>query len=123
MRKYQIPLASSTLVVSNESLGGLDSYDRLADWPAFAQYLAAHYTEVVERQFPDWSLGFKSLDADDIPPESGYNPFLELHDSTEESSWSGSVAKCLLATFKLRTNEALSTGQPAFTPDPRLPRY
>ena len=78
---------------------------------------------LTERQFPDWSMGFKSIDAADFPSGSGCSSFLELQGSGDELSWRGSVAKCWLETFKLRLNEALSSGRPEFTPDPRRPRY
>ncbi len=55
---------------------------------------------VTARQFPDWSLGFKDLDAVEISFAPGYDPSPALLPTGDELSWQASVAMTLLATFK-----------------------
>jgi hypothetical protein len=56
---------------------------------------------VGERQFPNWSMGFKNLDdepgADAVP---GYNAHPDLPSPDDGLAWQGSVAMSLLASFK-----------------------
>ena len=98
-------------------------YATIREDPRHHRVVTLLATPVDKRQFPDWSLGFKSLDTSDFLPVAGYSSYLEPHDASQEFSWGGSVALCLLATFKLRANEGLATGPATFIPDPRRPRY
>ena len=77
---------------------------------------------VSERRFPDWSMGFAIGEANAGLKVPGYDSFLEVRRSGDELPWKGSIAMCLLATFKLKLNEGLSAGQPTFIPGPRRPR-
>ena len=43
---------ADVLVVTNEWLQLPNSFDKLKTWPAFDQYLAANYTQVIARDFP-----------------------------------------------------------------------
>ena len=55
---------------------------------------------VAERQFPNWSMGFKDLAEVDAGSVPGYNPSPALPAANDELSWQASVAMSLLATFK-----------------------
>ena len=55
---------------------------------------------VPERQFPNWSMGFKDLSAVGVADVTGYPPRPALPVESEEVSWQASVALSLLATFQ-----------------------
>jgi hypothetical protein len=54
---------------------------------------------VPQRQFPDWSMGFKQLESGGVPPIDGYKAQLELPPWVDILPWKASVALKLLATF------------------------
>ncbi len=54
---------------------------------------------VAERQFPDWSMGFKNLDGVDAAAFPGYNPHPVIPGADEESAVKASVALRLLAWY------------------------
>ena len=54
---------------------------------------------IAERQFPDWSMGFKNLDGVDVAAFPGYNPHPIVPGAADESSVRASVALRLLAWY------------------------
>lgn len=54
---------------------------------------------IAERQFPNWTMGFKNLGEVDLDSVPGYNPHPILPPPHDEMSWQASVAMSLLATF------------------------
>ena len=46
---------ATVIVLTNEYFQGrgVNSFDRIDNWPDYARYLRANYTEVVARSFPD----------------------------------------------------------------------
>jgi hypothetical protein len=55
---------------------------------------------LAERQFPDWSMGFRDLSAPDARSVPGYSQFLNTPLTSAEFSSDPSRAKRLLTTFK-----------------------
>jgi hypothetical protein len=55
---------------------------------------------VEDRQFPDWSMGFRDLTAGDMEGTPGYNEFLNTPLTGEEFSADPSRSQRLLMTFK-----------------------
>jgi uncharacterized protein YaaQ len=55
---------------------------------------------LAERQFPDWSMGFKDLNAIDVRSNPGYTEFLNCPLTEAEFSKDPSRCKKLLMTFK-----------------------
>ncbi len=55
---------------------------------------------VDERQFPDWSMGFRDLNSPEIHATPGYNEFLNTPLTGREFSGDPSRAQTLLLTFK-----------------------
>ena len=53
-----------------------------------------------QRQFPDWSMGFRDLDAGDLHAMPGYNEFLNTPLTGAEFSSDPSRCQRLLMTFK-----------------------
>lgn len=54
---------------------------------------------IAERQFPDWSMGFKNLDGVDVAAFPGYNPHPIVPGTADEASVRASVALRLLAWY------------------------
>ena len=48
---------AAVLVVSDEALGGSNSFEKLQQWPDFDRYLQQNYQQVVERRFPQERYG------------------------------------------------------------------
>jgi hypothetical protein len=53
-----------------------------------------------ERQFPEWSMGFRNLDSADSLDHAGYSEFLNTKLTSEEFSSNPTRAQKLLLTFK-----------------------
>ena len=56
--------------------------------------------QLAERQFPDWSMGFKDLNTVDLRSTPGYSEFLNCPLTEEEFLKDPSRCKKLLLTFK-----------------------
>jgi hypothetical protein len=54
---------------------------------------------VPQRQFPDWSMGFRHLETDDVFSSEGYKTLPEVFPPVDSLPWKASVALKLLATF------------------------
>ncbi len=57
---------------------------------------------VAEREFPDWSMGFRDLDSPEIRALPGYNDFLNIPLTSGEFLANPSRAQTLLRVFKSR---------------------
>lgn len=55
---------------------------------------------ISQRSFPDWSMGFKSLDDEDLTAIEGYSDYLASDDTTQYMNTHQSFAFALLAHFK-----------------------
>jgi hypothetical protein len=56
--------------------------------------------EIDQRDFPDWSMGFKNLTALELDDVKGYNEFLNLSFQDEELISNPSKSQKLLLSFK-----------------------
>ena len=54
---------------------------------------------MAERQFPDWSMGFKNLDGGNVAAFPGYNPHPIVPGAEDEMSVKASIALRLLAWY------------------------
>jgi hypothetical protein len=55
---------------------------------------------VAERQFPEWSMGFRDLNAPDVLASMGYSQFLNTPLTGTEFSSNPALCQKLLTTFK-----------------------
>lgn len=81
-----------------ETVRGL--YARIENDPRHGGEIALQQSFVEERQFPDWSMGFRDLDSTEERTTPGYSEFLNAPLTGREFSGSPSRAQKLLLTFK-----------------------
>lgn len=58
------------------------------------------YGEIAERNFPDWKMGFKKLDAADAASVTGYSDFLTADQQHEQAQGRNGFAIDMLNHFK-----------------------
>ena len=75
-------------------------YDKVARDPRHRGLLVLLQGTLAERQFPDWSMGFRDLNAADVIAVPGYNEFLNT--PLTDARFSSDPTRCqkLLNTFK-----------------------
>jgi hypothetical protein len=56
--------------------------------------------EHMEREFPEWSMGFKKVESDSLPQLPGYSDFLDLPLTSEQFLMNPSKSLRLLLNFK-----------------------
>ncbi len=76
-----------------------DLYAKISEDPLHYNVTTIVTITVPERQFPDWSMGFKNLGDEDGASIQGYRPLRELPPWVDILPWRASVAMNLLATF------------------------
>lgn len=59
-----------------------------------------HEGNVDERQFPEWSMGFRDLNSPDVQSIPGYNEFLNKSLTGEEFTSNPTICQKLLLMFK-----------------------
>ena len=76
------------------------SYDKIARDPRHRGLLVLLQGMLAERQFPDWSMGFRDLKAADVLAVPGYDEFLNT--PLTDARFSSDPTRCqkLLNTFK-----------------------
>jgi hypothetical protein len=87
-------------VLEGEEAAVRTMYARISRDPRHRGLLAILQGPVNERQFPDWSMGFKDLRADDVHTTAGYSEFLNTPLTSAEFSADPSRCQKLLTTFK-----------------------
>jgi hypothetical protein len=75
-------------------------YDRISRDPRHRGLLVLHQGPLQERQFPDWTMGFRDLKATDTINTPGYSEFLNAPLTGAEFSGDPSRYQRLLMTFK-----------------------
>lgn len=74
-------------------------YARIADDPRHGGIISLFRGEVTAREFPDWSMGFRDLQSDEVRSLPGFNEFLNA--PLSEDGFSGSQrAKKVFSVFK-----------------------
>jgi hypothetical protein len=75
-------------------------YDKVARDPRHRGLLVLLQGTLTERQFPDWSMGFRDLNAADVLAVPGYDEFLNT--PLTDARFSSDPTRCqkLLNTFK-----------------------
>ncbi len=81
-----------------EAVRGL--YERIAEDPRHGGEITLQEGFVEERQFPDWSMGFRDLDSPEARADPAYNEYLNAPLTGREFSGQPSRAQKLLLTFK-----------------------
>lgn len=75
-------------------------YERIAADPRHGGEITLQQGFAEDRQFPDWSMGFRDLDAPEARADPAYNEFLNAPLTGQEFSGEPSRAQKLLLTFK-----------------------
>lgn len=75
------------------------TFGTIRDDPRHRGVLTVLRDPTVERAFPDWSMGFRHLSADEIRETDGFNPFLQ-QPAGRELGASATSAYQLLKLFK-----------------------
>jgi len=75
-------------------------YAKIGDDPRHRGLLTLIEGPLAERQFPDWSMGFRDLAAADVSALPGYNEFLNTPLTGLEFSSNPTRCQKLLTTFK-----------------------
>lgn len=71
---------------------------RIAKDPRHEKFVVLHEEQITQRMFPDWSMGFRDLDAASAP--DGFTPFMNSTLSMASLGDHPSRAKLLLMAFK-----------------------
>ena len=75
-------------------------YEKIRDDPRHGGEITLQQGFVEERQFADWSMGFRDLDSPEVRSTPGYSEFLNTPLTGDEFSDDPSRAQKLLLTFK-----------------------
>jgi hypothetical protein len=75
-------------------------YAKIGHDPRHRGLLTLLQGPLAERQFPDWSMGFRDLNAADVLSTPGYSEFLNTPLTGEEFSSDPTRCQKLLMTFK-----------------------
>ena len=76
------------------------TYDRIAGDPRHHEITMLVEGELEERDFPDWSMGFQTLDNENVRALPGYSDFLDLKFSVFQFADDPSRAHQLLRVFR-----------------------
>jgi hypothetical protein len=74
--------------------------ERIKEDPRHRGMIVLMQAEHEARDFSDWSMGFKTLDDDELPSLPGYSDFLDLPLTSEQFLLNPSKSLRLLLTFK-----------------------
>lgn len=75
-------------------------YEKIGTDPRHDGAITLHQSFAQERQFPDWSMGFRNLDSPELRTVPGYSEFLNSPLTGGEFSADPSRSQRLLLTFK-----------------------
>ena len=75
-------------------------YERIIADPRHRGEITMQQGFVEERQFPDWSMGFRDLDSPEARADPTYSEFLNAPLTSREFSGEPSLAQKLLLTFE-----------------------
>lgn len=75
-------------------------YEKIGTDPRHDGAITLHQSIAEERQFPDWSMGFRNLDSPELRTVPGYSEFLNSPLTGGEFSADPSRSQRLLLTFK-----------------------
>ena len=75
-------------------------YTKISADPRHTGDLVLYQGTSEERQFPDWSMGFRDLDSPEARANPGYNEFLNTPLTGQEFSENPTRSQKLLLTFK-----------------------
>jgi hypothetical protein len=87
-------------VLEGEELAVQKLYSRIGRDPRHRGLQTLLQGPVEERQFPDWSMGFRDLGAGDLHATPGYNEFLNAPLTGQEFSSDPTRCQRLLMSFK-----------------------
>lgn len=75
-------------------------YDKIQDDTRHHRVNCIGKKSIEQRSFPNWSMGFKSLNDEGVIPVEGYSDFMESEDSAAYLASHSSFAYSLLSHFK-----------------------
>ncbi len=87
-------------VLEGEKEKVLATYRRISEDPRHRDVVVLLRGELPERDFPDWSMGFKSIDNETAKTISGFTPFLDMTFSVFDFASDPSRAHKLLRIFR-----------------------
>ena len=87
-------------VLEGEEGAVRDLYDKIGDDPRHRGEIVLREGFTEERQFPDWSMGFRDLESPEARAVPGYSGFLNTPLTGREFSEDPTRAQKLLLTFK-----------------------
>jgi hypothetical protein len=87
-------------VLEGEEAAVRKLYHKIGLDPRHRGLLTLAQGNVAERQFPDWSMGFRDLTSADVRATPGYNEFLNTPLTGQEFSSDPTRCQKLLTTFK-----------------------
>jgi hypothetical protein len=77
-----------------------ETYERIAQDPRHRGLLVLLEDEVTERDFGEWTMAFRDLEAEDAQAAPGYSAFLNTPLNGPEFTEDPTAARRLLASFK-----------------------
>jgi len=89
-------------VLEGEQAVVRELYAKIGRDPRHRGLLTLIQESVEERQFPDWSMGFRDLRAGNLHATPGYNEFMNTPLTAPEFSSDPTRCQKLLTTFKTR---------------------
>ena len=75
-------------------------YEKISDDPRHKGAMVLQQGYLKERQFPEWSMGFRDLDSPEVRDTLGYSEFLNTPLTGQEFSADPTRSQKLLLTFK-----------------------
>ena len=86
--------------LEGEKQAVMDLYDIISRDPRHHHSITMTELPITERQFSDWSMGFKSLSRQELAEKTGYTSFLSYDFDTTTLANTPSVAIKLLLSFR-----------------------
>ena len=74
--------------------------EHIARDPRHSGVITLLHEPISEREFPDWSMAFRDLGANDVQGIPGFSPFMNTHLTHEEFDGQPGKARKLLALFR-----------------------
>ncbi len=87
-------------VLEGEEVVVREVYAKISTDPRHKGEIVLQQGPLEERQFPDWSMGFRDLDSPESRPAAGYSEFLNIPLTGQEFSGKPTRSQRLLLTFK-----------------------